>query len=269
VAKTNDGNLLQHFVECQVSAELLSSSRDLHLVCTHAMAPFEEAESQEEDAFNRTLRRVLESADKASGRPVLAAYARTRASLEHYPNTAELIAALRGDDHLSGALCERDEIPASVLSNRWAPTRVQVRRGGWRGALAGGFLDPPEEERPWLITLDPYTWLRVHEANKASRVPNLCRDDLELLRPVIGRYASGEAPGALVLLVYKVDDEHAADFRRAAIALADRLGLERTFLGVPAPEGTRHLAALLSPTAGLAARVAEAWSSFREELAAG
>lgn len=272
MAKTNDGNLLQHFVECQIAQELLSVSGELHLVCTHAMAPFEEAESKDEDAFNRSLHRALESARETptpvdSSPPVRAAYARTRAALDRYPNTAELIAALAGDEHLRGTLCEKDEIAASVLSNRWAPTHVRVRPGNWRAALAGGALEPPEEERPWLITLDPYAWLRGHEADKASRVPNLCKADLELLRPLLGRYAGGTAPGALVVCVYQVDPEHAADFRRAAISLADRLGLERAFLGVPARDGTRHLAAVLSPTEGLAARTAEAWSDFRREPA--
>lgn len=265
MARTNDGNLLQHFVECQISEVLASSASELHLVCTHAMAPFEPGRHAAEDEANRVLIAALQSASTTSEVPVRAAYARTRATLQAYPNTAELIVALRGPEHVSGVLCENDEIHASVLSNRWATSRLAVRVGNWRTALTDGRLDPPEEERPWLFSMDPYTWLRDHEVNRASRGPRLCRADLELLRGVIGRYASRAAPGALTIPVYGVDEAHAADFRRATIRLADRLGLERTFLGLPAPGGTRHVAALLSPSAGLPAQVGQAWAAFRAE----
>lgn len=228
------------------------------------MAPFEPAESRVEDEFNRTLFDVLQSASDSSAIPLVAAYARTRASLDAYPNSAELIAVLAGEERLSGVLCERDEIHASVLMNRWARGPLVVRPGNWRSALSKGHLEPPADDRPWLLVMDPYTWLRGPEANKARRGPRLCRADLELLRPLVGRYANREAPGALTVPVYGVDEKHAADFRRAVIEMADRLGLERTFLGVPAREGRRHLAAVLSPTEGLVAHVAEAWAAFRE-----
>jgi len=266
VARTNDGNLLQHFVECQSSEVLAASAPDLHLVCTHAMAPFEPGEHAVADDANRALVAVLQSASDPSAVPLRTAYARTRASLDSYPNTAELIVALRGAEHVSGILCEKDEIHASVLANRWATSQLAVRVGNWRTALADGRLDPPEQDRPWLFSMDPYTWLRDHEVNRANRGPRLCRADLELLRRLIGRYASRAAPGALTIPVYGLDEGHAGDFRRSTIRLADRLGLERTFLGLPAPAGERHVVALLSPTAGLPAQVAEAWAAFSGEV---
>ena len=94
MAKTNNGNLLQHFVECQVANILTEHKHDLHMVCTHAMAPFETSESNTEDEFNAALRHALSSlAEPSSPWPVLRAYARSKASLTHYPNTVELIAA--------------------------------------------------------------------------------------------------------------------------------------------------------------------------------
>ena len=275
MAKTNDGNLLQHFVECHVAFVLSDAdafgtgTRDLHLVCTHAMAPFEPGERSADDPQAQRLHRALGRAAPDAAVPLLRAYARTKAAFDHYPNTAELVAAVVGEAHLSGALCEKDEIHASVLANRWAPTAVSVRTGNWRSARAGTHLEPPTPERPWLFALDPYPWLLPREVNKASVAPQLCAPDLESLRPLWGRYANGSMPGAVVLTVYGLDDEHAADFRRRVIAVADRLGLERSFLGIDGGAGHRHLSALLSPTPGLAARVAEAWIHFRGEVEAG
>ena len=274
MAKTNDGNLLQHFVECQVVSLLNADTSDtpaasgVHLVCTHAMAPFEAGETSLDDPHARRLARALAHADRDASWPVLQAYAKTKAAPDQYPNTAELVASLVGESALSGVLCEKDEIHASVLMNRWATSDVDVRKGNWRNALAAGALDAPSEPRPWLLTLDPYTWLLPREVNKASQGPRLAQPDLERLRPVLGRYAQASVPGAWVVSVYGVDEAHAADFRRAVIAVADRLGLERTFLGLPGPDDTRHLSAVGSPTPGLAAQLAEAWATFRAELEA-
>lgn len=274
MAKGNDGNLLQHFIECEVSAVLADTSPHLHLICTHAMEPFGALTSAADDPWCAGLAAALAgstgAARMAAAPPLLVALDRTRAARARYPNTAELIAALRGDDQLSGVLCEKDAIHASVLSNRWAPTAVRVLTGNWRTALERGHLAPPDgASRPWLLTLDPYTWLLDHEVNKAGLAANLCRADLELLRPLLGRYASGEAPGAAIVLAYKLDEAHASRFRGACLHLADRLGLERTLLGTPSGATTRHLAAVLSPTAGLAAGVAEAWADFSADMRVG
>jgi hypothetical protein len=269
VAKTNDGNLLQHFVECQAAERVAQDTRTLHLVCTHAMAPFEPGSCGADEPTAHALHAALGRADaSAAAWPLLRAYHATRARADHYPNSAELISTLVGPGGMSGVLCEKDEIAASVLMNRWAGSDVRVRTGSWRNAVAAGVLDVPTPERPWLLSMDPYTWLLGHEADKASRGPRLCKADLELLRPLIGHYARGASPGVAVITVYGLDDAHAADFRRSVIALADRPGLERSFLGLPAGDGRRHLCAVLSPTPGIVAELAEAWARFCAESAA-
>ena len=53
------------------------------------------------------------------------------------------------------------------------------------------------------------------------------------------------------------------DFRRTAMGLADRLGFERSFLGLSAGGDLRHLAVVMSPTPGLVPTVAEGWAEFR------
>jgi len=266
MAKVNAGNLLQHFVECQLATEMTRSHSALHLVATHAMAPFEAAEATRDGAGPSLLQAVLAGASLDSPVPLLRAYGVTGASPAHYPNSAELLAALLSEPALEGVLCEFDGRSTGALQERWAGRRLAVEGGSWRQALKRGALEAPRDvNRAWLFTLDPFTWLLARERSGARRGPNLCREDLENLRTVLGRYAQSSAPGAFCAFVYQLDAQHATDFRRSALALADRLGLERGFLGLPASGGGRHLAALLSPTPGLVATVAESWTRFREE----
>lgn len=268
MAKVNNGNLLQHFVECAVADALAADAQGLRLVATHAMEPFGTADVASVDDSNRALRTLLSEPQPDSPHPLLRAYAHTKASPEHYPNTAELVAALTGDKVLSGVLCEFDGPNTTALTKRWAGSQLEVRGGSWRATMKTGAFDaPPDWSGAWLLTLDPYTWLLQRELRAANRGPNLCREDLESFRSILGAYAQGEAPGAFCAFVYKLDPEHSANFRRVAIALADRLGLERSFLGLSAGGEARHVGVLMSPTPGLVPRVAEAWAGFREAYA--
>ncbi len=269
MARVNDGNLLQHFTECALVAKLTAEGESLRLVATHAMAPHEPAENPEVHDFNRRARAKLAAASKDSDVAVLRAYALTFASTERYPNSAALFAALLGAPRLAGVLCEIRPEARFALEESWRDTDVAIEGRDWREAHADGVLFPPEGlDRPWLITLDPYTWLHDGEAKKEQRGPYLMRPDVELLRHVLAGHVRTGQPGALSAFVYGVDPSHAKAFRSHMLKLADRLGLERAVLGVGGPDGTRHLGIVMTTVPDLAAEAAEGWDRFLSEAEA-
>src|SRR5437899_2313368 len=108
MAKGNDGNLLQHAVELGLG-DILSRERSgcrLHLVHTHAMAPYE-AFGEDRGGLRGALDAVL---DRGRGSaigsdPVLVrAYRACSANDQHFPNTAEVLAAILHREALSGVL---------------------------------------------------------------------------------------------------------------------------------------------------------------------
>ncbi len=267
MARINDGNLLQHFTECFVAERLVAAGDGgLRLVATHAMAPFEPARNPETHEHNARLRNLLRALPAESATAVVRAYAAVEASATHYPNSAELIAGLIGRAQLDGVLCEVDADARLALERAWPEDRMQVDGRSWRDALAAGALFPPEElGRPWLVSLDPYSWLLDGEAKKEARGPYLVREDLETLRPLLAAHAKSGQPGACTIFAYKADPQHAKGFRTHVLRVADRLGLERAVLGIPGPEGTRHLGIVLSSLVDLAAETAEAWHAYLAE----
>lgn len=275
MARVNHGNLLQHAVECDVAGRLAEGAVGLRLVATHAMAPWEPPHGAADAAEGRILADLLGTiacmppgAGDAAPVPVVRAYARAGATPARYPNTAELLAALVGREALQGMLCEVAPEAVLALAEAWAGTDVRVEGRCWRDALAAGALLPPADlDRPWLLTLDPYTWKHDGECTKATRGPFLLRADLEALRPILAAHAHTGWAGACLIFVYGVDPSHASAFRRAALGLADRVGLARAVVGVPAREGTRHLCAVLSTEPDLPAQVAEGFHAMWADLA--
>lgn len=150
MAKGNDGNLLQHGIE--LAAVSAIADRSLRLTCTHSMAPREPCP---EPRRNRRLRHWLNS--QLDFPSVAAAYEKTNASLESYPNTADLVASALGDDNVCGDLFEVSEIKVGQLRTRWSATELHVHGISSRQGLAS--VDFPSAESSWLFTMDPMTFL--------------------------------------------------------------------------------------------------------------
>lgn len=119
MAKGNDGNLLQHGIELAIVSAL--ESRPLSLTCTHTMAPREPCDDPKRD---RRLRHWLNV--DAETPSVAKAYRDTNASLDSYPNTADLIASQVGDANLRGDLFEVCSTKIGALTERWADGSVTV-----------------------------------------------------------------------------------------------------------------------------------------------
>lgn len=272
MARVNHGNLLQHAIECAAAAKLAGAARPLRLVATHAMAPFEAPRGAEVHEHNRVLRDLLgqvacmpPDGAAASPFPVIRAYAGAGAGVRRYPNTAELVAALLGRERLDGVLCEVEADHAAALLDVWKDTRVRVEHRPWRAAL--DTLFPPEPlDRPWLFTMDPYTFRHAGERKQEALGPDLDPKDFERLRPCLTAHVKSGQPGAFTAFVYGVDTSHAGGFRRAALALADRLGVARTIVGVDGPDGTRHLGCVLASDPDLPAESAESWDAMKASL---
>lgn len=272
MARVNHGNLLQHAIECAAATQLVGDGGDLRLVCTHAMAPFESARSTDVHEHNRVLRDLLgqvacmpPEGAAAAPHPLVRAYAAAGATVGHYPNTAELLAGLIGREHLDGVLCEIEPDAVAALRTAWQDSPVRIEARPWREAL-DTLLPPAPLTRPWLFSMDPYSFLHAGERKQDGMIPFLEPKDFERLRPCLAAHVKSEPLGAFMAFVYGVDKSHAGGFRRGALALADRLGVARVIVGVEGPDGTRHLGAVLGSDPDLPALVAESWHEMKSTL---
>ena len=131
MAKGNDGNLLQHGIELAAISAI--NCRPVFLTCTHSMAPRERCENPNRD---RRLRHWLNA--NAGDPSVVLAYQQTNASLDSYPNSAELIASLVGNENLRGDLFEVCNDKIRALNARWNDHSVNHERRSVERTLPGG-----------------------------------------------------------------------------------------------------------------------------------
>lgn len=127
MAKGNDGNLLQHAIEAELGVGLFrtAGSHGLHVVLTHGMEPFEACEprSRNPSAFKKLeywLVAAAQHIERMDASPAIVhAYHLTQARLRHYPNSAEILAAILGRSSLRGWVCETDQRKVSALKKAW------------------------------------------------------------------------------------------------------------------------------------------------------
>jgi hypothetical protein len=248
VAKGNDGNYFQHSVEVAVALHLtkLSTHGSLHLALTHGMAPFEPCDTPSNGQSKDRLRKTLRDAQnpRSDGEPlIVTAYRATQASLDHYPNTGELLAAMVGRDRLSGGITERDKKKHAKLVERWSGSGVTPAKSSWRSDVChGGVLSCPAMlHMPWLFAADPMTFREDGYADDDK----LYQEDISRLSAALkGFVASGE-PGAALLFVYAVRPKVRPQFWAFADGLSDNSGIPTVSCWMPHQGGNRNLAAVL------------------------
>jgi hypothetical protein len=248
VAKGNDGNYFQHSVEVAVALHLikLSAQGVLHVALTHGMAPFEPCDTPSNGQSKRRLHEALGDAQKPprSGESqIVSAYRRTKAKLEHYPNTGELLAEMAGRDRLSGGITERDGEKHEKLVETWSGSGVMPVKSSWRSEVGhGGLLSCPAALRaPWLFAADPMTFREDGYADDDK----LYQEDISRLSAALkGFVASGE-PGAALLFVYAVRPKVRPQFWTFADSLSDNSGIPAVSCWMPHQGGNRNLAAVL------------------------
>jgi len=249
VAKGNDGNYFQHSIEVGVALRLrkLSTQGTLHIALTHGMAPFEPCETPTKGRSRALLQKALQAAQNSSTSgepPIIEAYRATKASLEHYPNTGELLAKTVGRGRLSGGITEVDARKHAKLVEVWSGSSVTPVNSSWRCEVgAGGILSCPATLRsPWLFAADPMTFREDRYADDDK----LHREDLLRVSATLkGFIASGE-PGVAALFVYAVRPKVRPQFWTFADDVAAKCGIPMVSCWIPHQGGNRNLAALFS-----------------------
>ncbi|MFZ5439910.1 MAG: hypothetical protein ACOZQL_07860 [Myxococcota bacterium] len=246
MARGNNGNALQHFVELTAADLLLREAAQLRLLCTHSMAPAEALvvpERESRDGKNRWLTELL----AGEGTTLLHDALRgVGASRSDYPNSARLLswfASTRGRS-LRAKLCEFEPATYAALEARWGrdPAFCLVH-GSWREAepLLPG-------DGAWLWTMDPYTFVPGARCGGGD----VCDGDLELVARWLREWTG---PGAWLLFCYSMDRARAAAFRAAVTSLGAACGFEAGFAGAQRDEQTAHFCGLLSRSPGLVSEI--------------
>jgi len=205
MAKGNDGNYFQHSIEVAIAWHLvmwIAGSR-LHIALTHGMAPYEPCGSVSIGQTRGLLEAALESARhprRDDELVIVSAYRVTGASLERYPNTGELLAAIVGRDRLSGGITETNADKYAALKETWwGQSDVTPVAASWRSEVGpyGVLKCPVSLESPWLFSADPMTY---HDEGGADD-DQLYRSDMELLSGVLSEFVESGKPGAAALFV--------------------------------------------------------------------
>ena len=248
MAKGNDGNYLQHSVEVSAAVHLAARhpERCLHVALAHGMAPFEACGEVPNGQARMLLHRVLRAAQHASEpgeSPIVAAYRATNASLDRYPNTAELLRRAIGQDRLFGGITEVDVQKYMQLENAWSGSGVKPVRSSWRAQVGpGGVLtSPPALDTSWLFAMDPMTYREDGDADDN----NLYRADLARVSAAVSSFVATGEPGIAALFVYGVKPEVQPQFWAFVDGLAGRTCTAVASCWLTHQGGNRNLAALL------------------------
>lgn len=248
MAKGNDGNYLQHSVEIALAWHLVTrtAGNGLHVALCHGMAPYEPCGPIPAGQTRTLLMEALERARKprTDGElPIISAYRTTKASLERYPNTGELLAAIVGRDRLTGGITEVSEEKHAALRDAWAESSVTPVVGSWRGQVkVGGVLNCPASlESPWMFSADPMTY---HDDGDFDN-EQLYRADGDRLSDLLKRFIESGQPGAAALFVYAVRPDIRPKFWRFTDELAEQVGATNISCWLTHQGGNRNLAAIL------------------------
>ena len=237
-------------------AEMDTAGR-LHIALTHGMRPFEPFEKRKADSTYHEL--LLRKLADANNKPqveepaVVKAYRETGASKTRYPNSAELLGALIGTQHLSGGITEICSRKHNSLSSVWLNTNVKTACASWRKEIhTEGVLACPEDlQIPWLFSMDPMTY-----SEHGDKEENLNRSDIDFLSCALSRYLKSGYPGIVALFVYGVGTDNNDRQRlfwkfvkelkkRLANNISGRLKLAASYFSLPHRGGNRNLAGLI------------------------
>jgi hypothetical protein len=277
MAKGNDGNLLQHWVECDVAWRLWTQNRAhrLHVILTHGMGPSEYfAQRKNGDSGYKDLEKWLAVAQQPTlplnPPPVVYAYRECGAGPASYPNSAELLAGLLGRANLQGAITEKDEGKCDALRYKWQ-RGVKILNQSWRKSLHD-YHAPANLDCPWLISMDPMTFLPDPDPPAVADDDAQFRPgDLVRLRPVVESHLASKQPGVLCIFCYRLIRDAAAPkmkqpptltlFKTEISNFAKATGLHLAFC--ESTGANPSLGAVLATDAGLPSAVSGDWTALR------
>ena len=209
----NVGNLLQHWVLCEVLSACQNRYQRLRFIDAYSMAPFADQRPKLDASaplFDKVCRRL-------PGEQSLyeRAWLKLAPNTHEYPNSASFVtAAWRG--RYSMVLCESD--PATIQQlERWARIAgqfpgcegIEIASGDWRGHLRGPLLTSADL---LFLSFDPY----MFDRHGSGRNPgNMDPADLDRLSNVLDG-----VPGSVVVQIstYSANNDNAQDNVREVIA---------------------------------------------------
>ena len=276
MAKGNDGNLLQHWVELELAMALLdqSQARRLRVVLTHGMAPYEPFRRRKNGTsgysnLDEWIRRASLPTLMSDPPKIVFAYRDCETTPAHYPNSAEVLGSQIGRANLIGLITEKVDSKVEALRYRWDGRDLKVLDGSWRSHVNtyAGVLPIAE---PWLISMDPITFLPDPEEGKPEDDANLRPSDLQEMHPVFRGYLESGQPGVISIFCFSLRRERLNQttgkrlgfdyyefYKEKVAGLALLLNCQHEFCEVPA--SNPHVAALLSMDAGLIGSVKSGW----------
>ena len=176
--KGNDGNLMQHWVLCELLATARRYTTDLTFIDAHAMAPSatrRTAKPKQRGKFDAVL-------ENLSGQGSVYEQAWQALALRPgtYPNSASFVRRIwPADGQCSMLLCEIDEWTLCELRS-WADihgdTGIEIALGDWRPRFAERL---PKQRGVVLVSFDPY--LISKKERKSRESGKMYPEDLDRL----------------------------------------------------------------------------------------
>ena len=181
--KGNEGNLMQHWVLC----ELLTSAQDhtshLTYIDAHSMAPIANLRTGKSRKFDAVFKRLPEQNSLYEQ-----AWEALSPEQGTYPNSANFLAHLwRQPRVCSMLLCEKDEETVSLLrswTTQHSGIKTEVHYGDWRMRFE---YELPKSEGLIIVSFDPYMFNR-HARN--VKPENMYPTDLDRLVKATRSYPS-------------------------------------------------------------------------------
>ncbi len=135
---------------------------------------------------------------------------------------------------------------------------MQVIHGSWRAAI-DHLHAPPGLDRPWLFTMDPYTYI----ADKSADDGDLHAADWELLLEPVRSWLFSGKPGASCVFCYAMKNAARAAFEAGVRTLNGRLHSGVVFVDVAAGQRA-HVGAIISLDPALLAAGVDRWNTVRD-----
>lgn len=200
--KGNDGNLMQHWVLCEILTVARKHTKDLVFVDAHSMAPIATQRSEQCERRKLKFDQVWENlpGQRSSYEQAWQALSPDRIG---YPNSANFVRYLWCPlGACSILLCERDEQTVSLLEtwrDRHSEINVEVAPGDWRERFDRAL---PKQDGLVFFSFDPYMFNRNPRSEKPG---NMYPRDLQRLLNATRAY-----PEKLLLQLstYSVNDNN-------------------------------------------------------------
>ena len=170
--KDNDGNLMQHWVLCELLAVARKYTTRLTFIDAHSMAPTAIQRTEKNANRRRNFDSVLENLP-GQGSSYEQAWQSLSPERGTYPNSANFVTHIWSPPSVcSLLLCERDEQTVSLLRS-WAvkhsDIEIEIASGDWRTRFDRAL---PKQEGLVFISFDPYMFNRHRrKENPGSMYP--------------------------------------------------------------------------------------------------